>query len=454
MIITYNGYTISEMIGKLRYSENEKQISVSCEFLVLSTSESLLIADCQTVEQKLTEKNKDFSFSLGGSTEFNLSHSGNTGFLAQPSLSKMASEYTTGTSRHYSFSLSIQLPFDQSPYNYRREASFSISYASTRQRTVSFSVLYTAGGANSALQNYLAFAKTWCVSILTALGGSYELVSESHNLEMEQKILNGSLSYREIITNQSKLLTDEPAFVDFTASYSVQVEQQIGFALTANQTQEPLVHVTCGWSTSISHDETPLDTNLDALYTSKIRPWLVEHAKDVVGLSSIPQSGTNGYIIDSESKSYNVHRYSLSGNISFTAPRSLSQNMELSESISFQNDENISSDKLWSGVDHDYNLWSIGKTLSATRNISISKLNEIPVAPPDYAGAFSESANGGKWIKKSSSERVSAKKIGVGTTVNFASSAVIYTKSWSEIYLFVLPSVGNNSVLIQFGAAD
>lgn len=109
--IIYNGYTIPEIINKVSYSENEKQISLSCEFLILSTTESALITDCLIAEQKLTEINKDFSFSLGGSTEFTFSHSSNTGFLSRPNLNKITSEFTTGTSRHYSFSCSIQLPF-------------------------------------------------------------------------------------------------------------------------------------------------------------------------------------------------------------------------------------------------------------------------------------------------------------------------------------------------------
>lgn len=455
--ITYNGYTIPEIINKVSFSENEKQISLSCEFLVLSTSEAALISDCLTAEQKLTEINKDFSFSLGGSTEFTFSHSSNTGFLSRPSLNKLTSEFTTGTSRHYSFSCSIQLPFDQIGYNYRREASFSISYAPSRQRSVSFSVLYTAGGSNSSLQNYLAYAKTWCASILTALGGTYELLSENHNLEMEQKILNGSLVYKEIITNQSKSLTDEPAFVDFTASYSAQIEQNIGLTLTYGQQQDPLVHVTVGWSASISHDITPTDTDIDALYTAKIRPWIVEHAKDVIGFSSISQAGTSGYIIDAESKSYNVHAYRISGSISFTAPKSTTANMEVSESLTFQTDENISSDKLWSGKDYDYNLWSIGKTKSCSRFIAISKLNVIPDAPVAYDGSFSDPGlivglQNGKWVKKSSTEKLSAKKVGVGTTVNYAAPAWIYTKTWSEIYLFVAASTGNNTAaFVQFG---
>lgn len=82
--VVYNGQTLPNVFGKTSFSENEKELHFSCQFLASSTTASGLVSDCQTYEEKLTEINKDFSLTFGGTSEWNLTHSGNTGYNARP----------------------------------------------------------------------------------------------------------------------------------------------------------------------------------------------------------------------------------------------------------------------------------------------------------------------------------------------------------------------------------
>ena len=59
---------------------------------------------------------------------------------------------------------------------------------------------------SSNLHADTTYAKTWAGTILSGLGGTYELVSESMNLEQENKILNASLTYKEILSNHTKIV--------------------------------------------------------------------------------------------------------------------------------------------------------------------------------------------------------------------------------------------------------
>ena len=167
VVVNYNSYNVPNIYGKYTLAEDEKTATFTCTFLIKSDTAANLVAACNTAKAALTEINKDFSFTFDGTAEIAYSHSSNTGFLSRPRLTVLNNELSTGTSRPYSFTVQIQLPFDQTGYSYRREASFTVNYSPNRGRTVSFKMVYTAGGSNSALDNYLAGTggKNWASTI-------------------------------------------------------------------------------------------------------------------------------------------------------------------------------------------------------------------------------------------------------------------------------------------------
>ncbi|RLD10045.1 MAG: hypothetical protein DRI56_03215 [Chloroflexota bacterium] len=431
--ITYNGYTLPNTIEKFSLNENEKQVSISCTFLLLSTSAGGLVDLCQEAEEKLTEINKDFTLKLGGVEEFNLSHSANTGFLARPTLTKIANETATKVSRAYQFSLVIQLPFDQTGYDYRREGSFTITYAPSRRRTVSFQCLYTAGGSNSALQNYQAATggKNWATSVLAALGGNYELVAESIREEQEEKILNATLTYKEILSNQASGTMDVAAIIDPNVNYSVRYAQEIGVS-GAGYAAIPATTVSISYNCTISKDVVGTDTDLEEVYQDTVKPWLIEHVWDMLDLGDYSQSGRS-YIVQSESKTVNPYNWTISGGLTFIAPNSNSAVIALSESIAISNDKGLTAEKLWDGQDYTYNIYGIGQQKTLNRNISVTKLSSPPAEPPEY-----NDDSPGIWLLRNRTVRRQIKEFGAGGVSNTQKMRV-YFYSFVDQYLYVEP---------------
>ena len=437
--VVYNGYTLPLVIDKFSASENEREFSFSCTFLVTSTSAGGLVTACQTAEEKLTEIDKAFTLSFGGSSEFSFSHSGSTGFLARPKLSKLNSTLCTETSRAYSFSVTIQLPFTQ--YNARRDAKFTVAYGETRQRVVSFSGNYTATTGGSALTNYShgsTGGKAWAEDILSAMTGTYEIVSESLNEDQENKVVQFSLTYKEILANQSKASVNVSSIVDPTVNYSVRYDQLTGVSETGGYTTYPKVGITITYSCRISRDVVVTDTSIDSVYHNTVRPWLLEHVRNVLALANYTQAGTE-YIIQSESKSIDSYNYTVNGSMTLTAPKMRDVILELTESVTINDDYGIISDKLWDGHPHTFNSWSVGGKLTLSRSITISKLGSEPPEPWPYE-ILPVGYEPGVWLKRSSMKRKEVQKIGCGTYATGLYDSLVYHVTYTEQYIYVVAS--------------
>lgn len=433
--VTYNGYTLPNVIGKFSVSENEKNFSFACSFLITAASEGALVAACQAAESALTEKNKDFSLSFGGSGEFSFSHDSNTGFLARPNLTKITNKLATGCSRPYKFSVVIQLPFSQSGYNYRREGRFTVSWDAARRRTFSFTCLYTAGGGDTAREKYQADngGIAWAEGVLSNLGiGNFERISQNFSEEHEEKILNASLVYREILSYQKSGTYDVASIVDPKCSYSVDLAQNVGISPTAQYTMEPSVVVAVSFSCYINREDKS-ETSLLEDYESLVKPWLLNHSRDMLRLAAYSQAGTQ-FIIQSERKSVDPYTNSISGNLRFMVPKTSSMIIELSETISVSETPAIHAEKLWSGVPYTYNVWSLGAEKRLSRTITIRKLGSPPEAPLSYVGD-----EPGSWLLMSSTSRKEVQKHGVGTSDSATPIRQIYVYSavYSEEYLYV-----------------
>lgn len=434
--ITYNGHTISHTLGKFSYTQDEKVMSISVDFLIKAATSGALETACDSAKEKLTAINKDFSMTFGGSTEFSMSHSSNTGYNARPTLSKVADELCTETSRHYNWSCVIGLPFSQSPYNYRREGSVAIAYMPSRQKQVAFNCLYTAGGSYSASANYNAYAKLWAVGILTSLGGVFELVSEHPSYDMEDKICSSSLLYKEIMANQSESSVDDTSFIDMQCTYSISVAQAYGRVISGGyQNAYPPVVVGLFFNTVLDRSIVATDAAFDTAYTTKIRPWLIKHAETVLGISGYRTGGTN-YVLDNENKTYSVHNYSITGQLQILAYRDSNPVTSYDEILSINRTTGKQYKKLWNGKPHSYAFWNIGDTYTLNRVIIISRLNDIPGEPPDYGG--NEFVTGaGTWEKLSSSTQYYQTELGSNTSATGLSSPIMHSKTFKDSYLYV-----------------
>ena len=431
---TYNGYSIPNVLYHT-YSETEKRIDFSCNFLLKSATASGLITLCDTAREKLTEKNKNLKVTFG-TTEIDLSHSSNTGFLARPTLSKVpGSKLNTETTREYSFAVSLQLPFSQSGYDYRQEASFVVRYDASRRKEITFSMIYTAGGSDSALTKYTSSSYTYAANVLSAIGGDYELVFEQHDREQENKIIRGTLRYLQILDKQSSSSADLSGLVNPSCSYIVEQAQRVGYS-PSGYVAIPDTVVSIAYNATLDKDVVSDATDIESLYRGTIRPWLISHAGDVIGVDSLKYTNSAGYILLDERKSIDAYNYTINGRLTILAPNASSAIIEVSETVQTLYDNGYVSDEVLDGIDYSAALYSYGRRQVVSRNISIAKLGAFPQDPPDYAPSADPNT---KWILRTRTVSDAISVLGDAGSGSGLNSQKVYTRQYADVWQLFRP---------------
>jgi hypothetical protein len=420
--ITYNNYQIPNSYSSYRFSHTYNQATFSCSFAVDKDLAS-------TLEERLRQKNKDLSVVFDGNTIHNFTHA-STGFLAFPSLSIKSNTNDKDERIFYDFSVRVELPADATGYGYRRDGNYNISYTSSRKRTVNFTVVYTAGGGNSALVNYLNGARNWASSILNLLGGTWELIDERTSSEMETKLVNGTLVYSELLTNDIEASKDYNYIQSASCDYSIQFGQEIGMTqLNESIKQNPSVDINISYNAFINKELVTSDQGLDDIYKTSVRPWILKQARNVLGTSSFNQVGSF-LIVNNENYSINPHNYRISGNISVQAPNSSNAVVSLSEIITSNEDTGIGYEKIWDGLDHTFNIYGIGRKTIVKRTRKISQLNSMP-NPPEPLG--------NQYVLLDTITSVEKRRIGHGSSLAMptgVSDAIMYIVTYGETWLY------------------
>jgi len=428
--VTYNGYSIPNSYGRFTLSRSYQSLNFSCEFKI---AESLVPA----MEAALRSQYKDLLISIGGSPVYNFSHSGNTGFLAQPRIEKISDKSDVDDFKLYRFSLACQLPADDAGFGFRQAGNISISWSPSRRRTVSFSATYTAGGGASAYANYLASGKTWAAGVLTSLGGTYELIGETPGYEHENKVVKITLVYKELLTNDTQSSLDESKIVNAVCDYRVSFGQSIGVSETGGYAMTPVATVSVSYSAGLNTEEHAADTSLEATYRTLIKPWVVKHSFDILGLGQYSDQAGSSYITQTEDYAINPHESTFHGTLVFIAHPSLNRIVKLSETQTRTKNEGLVEQKIWDGKEDTYNLYSIGSQTVLRRSITLEQIGSRPSEPlplPDE--------NGKKWIRRHISRNEQVLSTGVGPVTSFQQRVLHFVTGFNEEFILVDPVVG------------
>jgi len=209
LAITYGSLSIGGSTDRLidGYVRIEKAFatsSVEFDFVISATSEAAFATEISTVESALRTPFKDLLIEQGSSTILDLKPSTDTGLNTQPVIMKSEDIKNTGRSRKYTVRIDCEMPADNAPTSGIRESLVNVAYSPSRRRTVTISGVGTAIAGTDARAKYEAIIGTFCTSILTALGGTYELgeepVTES---DYEDKTIRFSRIYDELIYSQA-----------------------------------------------------------------------------------------------------------------------------------------------------------------------------------------------------------------------------------------------------------
>jgi len=263
---------------------NYSVASVSATVIVASSTEAGFNTACDALEDAFRTPRQRLRVILGATTMWDYNPTTNTGFNARPSISKPGSRHDTGRSRRYQVRVEVDLPADLTNQNGRATSSVNLTETDARRRRVIIGGTYTALSSNSARDQYTASIDAYASAVLGAFGGTWEGPFDiTADADDADKILQFSRTYEELIYNQSSGVLNDTQIrrpqISVGRIYEAPGDSRIG-------TTSPVRLATIPVSFDCSIDKTN-STDLDSIYESKIKPYMIQIAETVSGGSSL-----------------------------------------------------------------------------------------------------------------------------------------------------------------------
>jgi hypothetical protein len=267
--------------GFVQIDKSFTTISVTFDFVIAKESLGDFTAEVAAVEDAFREPFQDLLVTQGGTTLVDCRPSENTGLNTQPQIVKSEDEdFDTGRSRHYTVTVTADLPADNAPTVGVRDSAVNVSFSPSRRRTVSISGTVTAVGATEGRAEYDSIIVAFCTAILTALGGTFELAEEpTVESDYQDKTIQFSRVFDEIIFNQAPgTTTDNPQIV--RQMFKV-TRSQVGPGDASGAKR--LVNLTASYEAWVDKNET---MDLAGVWDS-IKAWIYEEIRKVQDSGSI-----------------------------------------------------------------------------------------------------------------------------------------------------------------------
>ena len=202
--------------GEYTLSEGPDQMSLTCSFVVVGTSEADFDAELDAVESALRTPRKRLRVILGAATLYDFNPAVNTGYNCIPNLSKPGdATVDSGRSCRVNASFTMDLPAEKYLQSGRRDSTVQFSKDEADRRHIIVSGEYRAdpsGGTSksaydSAISSYIA-------SITSLLGGTYDKINEQITYNDTNTILNFTYELLEILFNQNAGTLDDEDIID------------------------------------------------------------------------------------------------------------------------------------------------------------------------------------------------------------------------------------------------
>jgi hypothetical protein len=297
--ITYAGFVVGGVQGtrlltdKYRQTRTYERSNISFEVVVNETTEVLFAAECAAFEAAFRVPRGALTVTQGAVNLIAVTHTGNTGFNASPSVSKVGDDWDTGRSRRYAVSIDFTEPADLSGQSGRRTSTVEQSYDASRKRTVTISGTYTALGGNSARAQYEASAPTYFAAVLSALTGTFEKTFERADNDD---------------ANKERVL-DDPAIVQ--PRITIHFERSSPGDSPAGNVKR-LATIVSSFECSVDRSVT---TDLKSLYEDTIKPY--------IGTLALNLAGGGGVALVHEDYHLNYPFNQISASLTFLSASSL-----------------------------------------------------------------------------------------------------------------------------------
>ena len=214
--ITYGTYIVGGSTDRLidgyvNVTKDFVAASIEFSFVITAASEAAFKTAVDAAELAFRTPFKNLLVEQGAVTLLDLSHTTDTGFNSNPSILKQEDDLNTGRSRKYVVRIDFGMPADTTtaPSEGIRDSSTNVIYTAARKRQVSISGVATAVSETDARAKYEAIIDAFCASILTGLGGTYELGDEpTTENDYGDKTIQFTRNYDEIIYSEAGVASD------------------------------------------------------------------------------------------------------------------------------------------------------------------------------------------------------------------------------------------------------
>lgn len=286
--ITYGGLTVGsssayQIHRKYREQIGYEQSNVEFDFLVVGSNAAQFATRIGDVESTFRTPRLDLTVANGVNTWLSLTHTTNTGFDSDPVIIKREEIADTQLTRLYGVRINFGMPANNVGTSGRRWSTVNVAFSPSRRRTVTISGAYTAIGGTLARAGYNAAIAAYATSVLSALGGTYELAEEpTTEINSTDRVINFTRIYDEIIFSQGGA-TDSPSIVRQHLRIARRRDAPGDSPGPAGGVRR-LLTIDVTYSCWVDKDVTQA---LEALWDDTIRPWIVTTVRDRLSLASV-----------------------------------------------------------------------------------------------------------------------------------------------------------------------
>lgn len=200
--VTYGGYTTSNLTDYYVVGHAADLSLLRFEFEISDPDATAFAAKCVAAEAAFRDVYQGCTVVCRGKTLESFSHSAGTGFNSKAEIVKQR-EGSSATSRFYTVEISFGRPADVHGTDYRRNSKVRVTWTNDRRMHVDVDGVYTVNGSTTARAQYIAAIGDYATSILTDLGGSYDLLEENVENDDQNKVATFHRKYDEQIEGRN-----------------------------------------------------------------------------------------------------------------------------------------------------------------------------------------------------------------------------------------------------------
>lgn len=276
--ITYGQRTVGgssstyQLNGPYVIDKSFTSLRLVFEVVVVSGSVEGLKSASDSLETDFRERDKNLTITMGGSSWSYVF--GDTILNTKATIQKTGNRETDrGVSRAYTIVVEGELPADDQ--NGLREIEVNVTYAASRQKTVTMRGQYTALDNTKASAKYLAEFDTEAGTILSGIDGSavWELAVEDYTHDRLDHTAAFSRQYVELLADQSQSGRDDTSIKDHRVTFT-DLAQHPGDALADIYRMRRVVGT---YDCAVDIDVT---TGLEAVWRQKVRPHVIALFED------------------------------------------------------------------------------------------------------------------------------------------------------------------------------